>query len=156
MSDAPGPANDYHAALVALLRHAHRHWTGVELIGAEADPAGTARALYEAPFAVLAHDTAADPCFTYANLTAQRLFERDWRDIIGLPSRLSAEAPARAEREALLARVAAHGFIDDYSGIRIARSGRRFRIEHATVWNLIDAHGALLGQAACFSHWHPA
>ena len=39
----------------------------------------------------------------------------------------AAEAPLREERARLLAAVAANGFIDDYSGIRISKSGRRFR-----------------------------
>jgi len=118
----------------------------------EGDSALAAR-LYAAPFVVLAHGTEPDPCFNYANLAAQRLFERSWDEFVGLPSRLSAEAPERQERERLLARVTAHGFIDDYSGIRIAKSGRRFRILRATVWNLNDTNGHPLGQAATFSEW---
>ena len=115
----------------------------------------TAARLYHAPVVVLAHDARPDPCFTYANLAAQRLFERDWDEFIGLPSRLSAEARARAERERLLQRVAAHGFIDDYSGVRIAKSGRRFQILGATVWNVSDAAGRCVGQAASFADWAP-
>jgi hypothetical protein len=88
-------------------------------------------------------------------LTAQRLFERDWNEFIGLPSRLSAEAPVRSERERLLTRVTTHGFINDYSGIRISRSGHRFRIQRATVWNVSDAAHHHLGQAAAFSNWEP-
>jgi hypothetical protein len=93
--------------------------------------------------------------FCYANLAAQRLFGFTWREFIGLPSRLSAEAPERVERERLLARVASHGYIDDYSGVRISKSGQRFRIHRATVWNLTDAHGHRLGQAAQFAEWTP-
>ena len=76
---------------------------------------------------VLAHGTEPDPLFNYANLAAQHLFELSWDEFIGLPSRLSAEAPERSERERLLARVTTHGFIDDYSGIRISKSGHRYR-----------------------------
>jgi len=47
------------------------------------------------------------------------------------------------------------GPVDDYSGIRISQSGRRFRIEQAIVWNLIDAAGHLCGQAATFDTWTP-
>jgi hypothetical protein len=43
--------------------------------------------------------------------------------------------------------------VDNYSGIRISASGRRFRIENATVWNLADAGGRIHGQAATFHHW---
>jgi hypothetical protein len=53
----------------------------------------------------------------------------------------------------LLATVARQGFIDDYRGVRIAKSGGRFVIEQATVWNLLDENRAHYGQAATFSHW---
>ena len=70
---------------------------------------------------------------------------------MALPSRLSAEAPDRAERQALLERVSARGFIDDYAGVRVRPTGERFRIESATVWNLIDEDGVRRGQAAAFA-----
>lgn len=107
--------------------------------------------LYDnATFAVLAHDGAADPRFVYANRSAQRCFEYGWEEIVGLPSRLSAEAPDRAERQRLLEAAARDGFIADYSGVRIAKSGRRFRIVDAVVWQLIDPEGVVHGQAATF------
>ena len=53
----------------------------------------------------------------------------------------------------LLARVAAHGYIDDYAGVRVSRTGRRFGIEGATVWNLIDGEGRHQGQAATCAVW---
>jgi hypothetical protein len=49
--------------------------------------------------------------------------------------------------------VTRQGFIDDYSGVRISKSGRRFRIARATVWNLIATDGCRCGQAAMFSRW---
>jgi hypothetical protein len=144
-------------AQVALLLASHLQLTGrslLERVPGETD-ADLARRLYGAPFVVLAHDDQPDPRFNYANLAAQQLFERTWDEFIGLPSRLSAEAPVRGERERLLARVATHGFIDDYSGVRVAKSGRRFRILRATVWNVSDASGRRAGQAASFSAWEP-
>jgi hypothetical protein len=139
----------------ALLLASHRALTGRDLlpIVPGETPEQSARRLYTAPFVVLAHDASADPLFTYANLSAQHLFEMGWNEIVGLPSRLSAEAPARDERERLLERVAARGFIDDYSGVRVAKSGRRFRILRATVWNVIDSSGRRVGQAATFADW---
>ncbi|HEY0234301.1 MAG TPA: MEKHLA domain-containing protein, partial [Afipia sp.] len=59
-----------------------------------------------------------------------------WGELIGLPSRLSAEAPERAERQRLLDAVARDGFISNYKGVRISKSGRRFWIENAIVWQL--------------------
>jgi len=86
---------------------------------------------------------------------ALELFGMDFAAFTRLPSRFSAEPLLREERALLLERVARDGFIDDYSGIRIAASGRRFRIERATVWNLVDAAGMRHGQAAMFAHWIP-
>lgn len=153
MIPEPSLDNAFLAPHVARLMRSYHHWTGRDLIDSDLTPENAAQALYEAPFALLSHDSRPDPRFTYANLTAQRLFEMPWQEIVGLPSRLSAEPLVQAERERLLARVAAHGYIDDYDGIRIARSGHRFRIRNATVWNLLDEQGQPCGQAATFSDW---
>lgn len=110
-------------------------------------------ALWNAPRAVVAHGTQADPIFFYGNRLALELFEMDFATFTALPSRYSAEPVVREERAALLERVTRDGYIDDYAGIRISSSGRRFRIENATVWNLIDAHGVYRGQAATFTDW---
>ena len=67
---------------------------------------------------VLAHNTDADPLFVYANKAAQRLFEYDWSEMVGMPSRFSAEAPNRAERQRLLDAVARDGYVTDYTGVR--------------------------------------
>jgi hypothetical protein len=107
----------------------------------------------DAPFVILAHNTEDDPRFIYANRTAQSCFEYDWDEFITLPSRLSAEQPDRDERQRLLDAVTRDGFIDDYRGLRIAKSGRRFWIDKAIVWQLIDETGKRLGQAATFSAW---
>jgi hypothetical protein len=153
MPDRPSPANEFLATHARLLLDSHQRLTGRALIPAAATEFETARHLYHAPFVVLSHGMEADPLFNYANLTAQRLFEMDWDAMIGLPSRYSAEAPERGERERLLARVATQGYIDDYAGVRVSRTGRRFRIEAATVWNLTDAQGRPQGQAAAFGRW---
>jgi MEKHLA domain len=107
--------------------------------------------LYQhAPFCVLAHDTQADPMFTYANCAAQYCFGYTWEEITRLPSRLSAEAPERAERQRLLDAVTGNGFSENYRGVRIAKTGQRFWIENAAVWQLRDEAGGLHGQAAMF------
>lgn len=106
-----------------------------------------------APACILAHNTDADPLFIYANKAAQTLFEYDWHEIVGMPSRLSAEAPNRAERQRLLDAVDNQGFATGYSGIRISKSGRHFRIEDGVLWQLRDADGRIHGVAATFSQW---
>jgi len=128
----------------------YQRLTGLPLL----DPApDRLLALWNTPRVVVAHGCEPDPVFFYGNQMALQLFEMDFPAFTALPSRFSAEAPNREERAHLLERVSRDGFIDDYAGVRIASSGRRFRIEQATVWNLIDAEGKYLGQAATFSHW---
>ena len=149
----PDAANGFQTAHAELIVGSHLRLLRRELLPDVGRDAELARRLYHAPFAVLAHDATADPVFFYANLTAQRLFEMSWQDMVRLPSRLSAEPLAREERARLLRRVATRGYIDDYAGIRVAASGRRFRIANATVWNLLDAAGGSIGQAAAFTDW---
>lgn len=110
----------------------------------------------EAPMCVLAHDTHPDPRFIYANQAAQVLLEYSWDEITSLPSRYSAEAPEREERQRLLDRVSHDGFATGYSGVRITKSGRRFVIEDGVLWQLRDREGALQGTAATFARWRDA
>lgn len=130
----------------------YRRWTGKALIETTQP---LAEALDEAGFALLSHDARSDPVFNYGNRLALKLFAMDAAQLCRTPSRLSAEPVNREERDRLLARVHQHGFIDDYAGVRIAADGHRFRIEQATVWNVLDADGQLAGQAAMFAHWQP-
>jgi PAS domain-containing protein len=137
-----------------LLTGSYQRVVGRLLLPGTVAAGDASRWLYErAPFVLLAHDTSPDPVFIYANRAAQRCFEYDWSEFIGLPSRLSAERPNRDQRQAFMDEVLRRGFVDDYQGLRIARSGRRFRIEAATVWNLIDVDGDLRGQAALVPRW---
>lgn len=115
--------------------------------------AALGRALFEAPFALVSHGLESDPVFNYGNLTALRLFEMTWEEFTRLPSRMSAEPVHRDERQRLMDEVTRNGFIADYRGVRISKLGRRFYIEQATVWNLVDEAGVLKGQAAAFADW---
>lgn len=151
----PCANNDYLSSHIQMLTSSLLKLSGRALALALAGetPAMVAQSLYEAPFVVLSHDVQADPIFNYGNRAAQRLFEVSWSELTAMPSRYSAASLDRAERERLLARVSAQGYIDDYSGIRIARSGRRFLVRDAVVWNVYDARGTYRGQAAMFSEW---
>lgn len=149
----PCADNLYLAEHVDLLRRSLRHWTGRDLLAGEVPPADAARRIYEAPFVVLSHGADADPILTYGNRAALALFELTWDELTRMPSRLTAEDPDRQERARLLAQVSARGYIDDYSGVRVSSTHRRFRIERATVWNLIDDDGRHRGQAATFAAW---
>jgi hypothetical protein len=149
----PKPENRFLGKHAELLISSYCRLTGNDLVGKELTGIEKYRALYEAPYGVVSHNTEADPVFNYGNRTALDLFQMHWLAFTNLPSRKSAEPENRAERERLLARVAADGFIDDYSGVRISSTGVRFRIHNATVWNVIDAKGVYCGQAAVFFAW---
>lgn len=153
MSEAPCAANGFLADRIALLNDSHMQLMGRPLIAGEASPETVAKAVFEAPFVVLSSGTETDPLFNYANLTALELFELDWASLIALPARKSAEADHQNTRAALMRRVQDNGFIENYSGVRISAGGRRFTIERATVWNVVDAGGHLHGQAATFDDW---
>lgn len=147
------PAAAIDADFFKLLTDSYARTVGKPLVTGTQDQVWLYR---EAPFALLAHNTAADPVFVYANITAQRCFEYSWDKFITLPSRLSAEAPNREERQRLLDAVARNGFINNYRGLRIAGSGRRFWIEGGVVWQLNDSAGQHVGQAALFTSWTDA
>jgi PAS domain S-box-containing protein len=135
----------------------HERLLGVALSPANLSPEAAARWLdEEADFCVLAHDASADPRFVYANAATLRCFGYGADEFIGLPSRLSAEVPNREERDALLQRVQRDGFATGYRGLRIAKDGTRFWIEDVTVWNLVDADGIRIGQAATYRRITPA
>ena len=138
---------------ISAIATSYRQLTGNELVagGDRDDPVG---ALWVAPLAIVAHGTEADPVFFFGNRTALALFELDFNAFTQLPSRLSAEPLLREEREHLLERVGRDGLIDDYSGVRISSTGRRFRISRAAVWNLSGSDGRPLGQAAAFGTWN--
>ena len=144
------------AAVIAqtqIIARSLKHWTGRDLLRAKLPPADFAEQVFHAPFVLVAHGTEADPVLNYGNAAALTLWEMSWSELTHTPSRLTAEAPNRAERARLLAAVTARGFIDDYTGIRISQTGRRFRIAQATVWNLLSADELPGGQAAMFSRW---
>jgi hypothetical protein len=151
----PSPENSYLSPHVALLRRCLREHTGRDLVETDLAGAEAAERIFHAPFALLSHNAEPDPIFTYGNLRALTVFELSWDELTTMPSRFTAEAPDREQRARLLAEVAANGFIENYSGVRISRTGKRFWIDRATVWNLSDESGRYCGQAAMFSEWGP-
>lgn len=159
----PGGIGKYPSAMdwnnPALLFHTEclirslAHWTGRDLAPGVTDPGQRARLLFDAPFVLVSHGTETDPILNYGNHAALTLWDTTWDALTHMPSRLTAEAPNREERARLLERVTRDGFIADYSGVRISRTGRRFRIAEATVWNLLTPDHQPCGQAAMFHSW---
>ena len=138
---------------VEILRFSYQHWTGKPNFGKNISQENSVEALFLAPFAVISHGIGVDPIFNYGNQQALDIFEMSWEEFTALPSRLSAETVNQKERAKLLDAVTQHGYINNYSGIRIAKSGRRFMIRDATVWNLMTPDGQYYGQAALIRDW---
>jgi hypothetical protein len=140
-------------AASALIVRSFERLVGRALAPATGDPVADARALFEAPFAVLAHGVQPDPVLFYGNETALRLWDMSFDAFTRMPSRLTAEPMLREERQRLLETAARKGFIDDYAGVRISSSGARFVIRDVILWTLQDEAGAPHGQAAFIPAW---
>lgn len=138
---------------VWLLHVSYENLIGKRLIQVAKCPEDVLKGLNGANFAVVSHGTEEDPIFNYANPKALELFEMDFDQFTNLPSRKSAEVPNREERQRLLEAVSKQGYIDDYKGIRISATGRRFYIQQAFVWNLHNEGGEYCGQAAMIPSW---
>ncbi len=137
------------------LLNSFRTLTGHDLIDRGPSIEIQAKNLFNANFVLVSHDTQLDPIFNYGNQTALDLWEFDWQSFIELPSRLSAEPLAQIHRDRLMLEVKNTGYIQNYRSIRISRTGKRFWVENATIWNVTDNQGNAIGQAATFSKWSP-
>jgi hypothetical protein len=65
----PGPDNAYLAKHAELLIASYQHWTGKHLLQQQ-DGQDLYRALYNAPYAIVSHNTDADQEFTNALLSS--------------------------------------------------------------------------------------
>ena len=138
-----------------LMLDSFERYLGRSLIDRSGNSRLEAEKVFRAPFVVVSHGTQDDPILNYGNATALELWEMDFTTLTSTPSRLTAEPVHRDERARLLKRTTEDGFVDDYRGIRISRTGKRFQIHQAIVWNLLDTSGVYRGQAATFSEWDP-
>ena len=155
--------------LTLLLVESYRRALGKPLIGGGdgdgedgLEISAAPRALYEYPFAVLAHDRFScpegeEPKFTYANLAAQKVFEASWGELVGMESRKSADLAdldIQADRAGLLDRAAATGKAQkDYRGWRVSAEGTKFEIQDGILFNVKSPSGEDVGQAVVFGHW---
>jgi hypothetical protein len=136
-----------------LILNSYRRWLGKELIERSGDEVDEAQRMFDATSVVVSHGTQEDPVLNYGNAMALALWEMNFEHFTSTPSRSTVEPDQREERAKLLQRTTLVGFSDDYSGVRIAKSGRRFRIQGATVWNLLDEAERYAGQAATFNSY---
>ena len=130
-----------------------RRWTGRDLLIRTGTPDAQAQALFAAPFVVVSHGIEADPLLNYGNQQALDLWELSWAQLTSTPSRLTAEPMNRDERARMLAVAEQQGYYSGYRGVRVSSTGKRFLVEDATVWNVVDGRGIRVGQAATFARW---
>ena len=147
------------AAYNRLMANSFQRFTGQSILGAmdtaSLSDSELAQAMFNAPQAIVSHGAEADPIFRYANARALKLWEMDWDAFTRLPSRLSAEAAGdiQSDRDALLKAALAKGWVDNYTGIRISSTGKRFDIRNTVLWNVVDDKGVRHGQAAFIRDW---
>jgi len=142
------PANIRH---VQRILDSFERWLEYPLIDRSGSPIAQAQRLFFSACVVVAHGTESDPVLCYGNQRALELWEMDAATFCQTPSKQTAEPLHRDERAQLLQRTTANGFVDDYRGIRVTSSGRRFMIHRAIVWNVVSREEEYLGQAATFS-----
>lgn len=151
MKDFPGNPHWLGHHIKRLVR-SYLQWVGRELFPG-VPQSDWARVAWEGPAVLVSHGTQADPILNFGNRAALELWGMSWEELTRTPSRMTAEAPDREERARLMAEVTAKGYISNYAGVRVTKAGRRFRIDAATVWNVLDENGLPAGQAATFDHW---
>jgi hypothetical protein len=135
------------------LARSFKKWTGRDLLAGSFSPEELAMKLFHAPFVIVSHGTQSDPILNYGNRAALDLWEMSWDEFTRTPSRLTAETAKREARAKAMEIVTRQGVFENYSGVRISKTGRRFEISGATIWNLLSETGELQGQAATFSEW---
>ncbi len=155
MNDAPWltPALVHHAQ---ALCQSFQYWLHRPLIpdlSPQRSAPELAQALFTFPNPILSHGGQADPIFNYGNQAALNLWELQWDELITMPSRLSAEPQVQTDRATSLQKVLETGFMENYSGIRISRTGRRFEIKNVIIWTVFNAAKTPIGQAATFDRW---
>ena len=124
------------------------------LLGRELTAPGSlierAARLFEADYVVLSHTAANVPVYNYGNALALKLWELPWDAFVAMESHKCAEPMAQEARDCFLQEVETQGFATGHSGVRISASGRRFRIDDVTCWNVYDEAGTRIGQAATY------
>lgn len=154
MSGLPDCGFDFLARQTRLILSSYTRWTGKILCREDQPDEALVREIFFAPFVVASTGTEADPVLNYGNHKALNLWELDWSAFTKTPGRHTAEAMEREDRARFLEKVRKNGYVDDYRGIRISSTGRRFEIQQAIVWNLMDPQGHFAGQAVTFQNFH--
>jgi hypothetical protein len=153
MENQPCSANNHLKHYVYQITSSLKQLAGIEIVDFSKSTEEQAIQVFNAAYILLAHNASDDPVFNYGNKEALKLFEMTWEEFTSLHSKYSAEQDEREQRERFLAEVRKNGYADNYSGIRISKSGKRFEIKNVLLWNVFDEDNNRIGQAAMFKDY---
>lgn len=145
-------------ALVAHLARVVRSYTvltGRDLVAYDPNPSVLAERVQRAPFILMSRSFERDALPAYGNDLALNLWQQSWDQFTASP--VSDESDASDEEHRMwrqaneLALAAGHA--DVVSGALSAGSGRRIRFTRATIWNVLDDDGRIVGQATLLPTW---
>lgn len=123
--------------------------TGKKIIN-RSNPDEDLKRVMQGLFVLVSHNGAQEPILNYGNPFALNLWEMDWDSFTKTPSSKTAEPDLREQRKEMLDMVTKQGYFDDYNGVRISATGKRFLIKNAIIWNVQNEIGENIGQAAYF------
>tara|TARA_Y100001970_G_scaffold144480_1_gene177441 strand:- start:413 stop:892 length:480 start_codon:yes stop_codon:yes gene_type:complete len=147
-NDFPSSANNWRNDIAEITIASYEHFIGESVVDCKDKFSSSSEALFHLKHPLLVHDTQSDPIFCYGNLLALKIFEYNWKELLKLPSRLSAEVTQQKDRSKMMKEIQKTGYAKGYSGIRITKTGKRIQIEDTTIWNLLGPNSQFSGQAA--------
>ena len=129
--------------------------TGRDLVPYDANPSLLAERVQRAPFIIMSRSFERDELPAYGNDLALNLWQQSWDQFTALP--MSDESDASAEEQVMWEQAnelaLAVGHADVVSGVLTAGPGRRIRFTRATIWNVLDDDGQIVGQATLLPTW---
>jgi len=150
----PDEVNGFQRNHVKNMRNNLFRLGGVDLF--DFDKAGViaAKKMFEAPYGIFSHDNAEKPLFTYANLTALKLFDTSWEDLTFRTIDEFLDEQGWKEYMDIVKNVKQKGAIPNYSGHWISKAGKRLTLEKGIIWNLTDEFLSIEGHAVVFANWN--
>lgn len=143
--------NNYYTEHISIMLENLKKWTGYDLIeeyGFSLDTLG--EQVFNADFYLLSHDIAADPILNYGNNRVLERWEVSWEELTNMHSKDTAKSVDRSARAAMMEQAKMYNYINGYSGIRVSKTGKEFKILDGIIWNLFTSNGKFYGQAAWF------
>jgi hypothetical protein len=150
----PTSDNEYHKNHVLLMLNNLRKWTSYDLVADCGFPEETlGEQILNADFYILSHNGSQDPILNYANKKVLELWEVSWEELTSMYARDTAKADNQMTREKMMKKVREQNYVSGYSGLRISKTGKEFKILDVTIWNLFTDTGDPYGQAAWFKRF---